>query len=100
MKKEYNPDIQTYLDKPTPEAVKAAAMVSRYAYWMANHASKEYFINAFGLDLGTHFWNKRAAFAEHSHSIYEADIKLWYEMTDNNRAKFMHYLLKAGYNRQ
>ena len=100
MKKEFNPNIETYTQSPSPEAVKAATMVSRYAYWMANHACLKYFINAFGYDLGNHFWHKRASFAERSQSLYEADLKLWYEMSDNNRARLMHYLLESGYDRQ
>ena len=95
----YNPTIQTYNDNPTPEAIKAATMVSRYCYWMCNQSSKQRFIDAFGTITGEHFWAKLVHKREHEGTI-AGDLGFWFEMSEGNRAKLMHYILKTGYRKQ
>ena len=93
---EYNPRITTHHDEPTAEAVKAASMVTRFMYWMMNESSEQNFINAFGLDLGTHLWHKVQGDRKNNGTFY-GDLHFWCELTTWNRNKFMHYLLKTGY---
>lgn len=95
----YNPTIQTYNDIPTPEAIKAATMVSRYCYWMCNQSSEQRFIDAFGKSLGWHFWHKLVHKRE-SKGTLAGDLGFWFEMSEGNRAKLMHYILKTGYKKQ
>lgn len=95
--KDYNPNIQTFNEKPTKEASKAAAMVSKYAYWMANESSHENFINAFGKVMGDHFWNKLMGLTETRGDRCSADLFLWYEMSPNYRSILMHYILRTKY---
>lgn len=95
----YNPTIQTYNDIPTPEAIKAATMVSRYCYWMCNQSSKQRFIDAFGAITGEHFWTKLVHKREHKGTL-AGDLGFWFEMSEGNRAKLMHYILKTGYRKQ
>lgn len=96
---EYNPTIQTYNETPHPEAVKAAAMVSRYCFWMSNQSSKQRIIDCFGPRLGEHFWNKLVHKRESEGSL-GGDLGFWFELSDGNREKLMHYILRTGYRRQ
>ena len=93
---EYNPSIQTYNEKPTPEAVKAATMVTRFMYWMMNDSCLEFFNNAFGPVLGSHLWSRVCNDRKEQGSFY-GDLHFWTTLTDWNREKLMHYILKTGY---
>lgn len=95
----YNPTIQTYNEDPNPEAIKAATMVSRYCFWMTNQSSKQRLIDAFGTVLGNHFWGKLNAKRENEGSL-AGDLGFWFELSDGNRQKLMHYILRTGYRRQ
>ncbi len=92
----YNPDIQTCNERPTPEAVKAATMVTRFMYWMMNDSSKEFFINAFGQDLGNSLWNRVCTDRGEKGSFY-GDLHFWTTLTNYNRERLMHYILRTGY---
>ena len=95
----YNPTIQTFNEKPTPEAVKASAMVSRYCFWMTNQSNKQRIIDCFGPTQGEHFWNKLVHKRESEGSL-AGDLGFWFELSDGNRDKLMHYILRTGYRRQ
>ena len=95
----YNPTIQTYNEQPSCEAIKAATMISRYCYWMCNQSSKQRIIDAFGPLQGEHFWNKLVHKREAEGSL-DGDLGFWFEMSEGNRAKLMHYILKTGYRKQ
>ena len=95
----YNPTIQTYNEQPSCEAIKAATMISRYCYWMCNQSSKQRFIDAFGTITGEHFWTKLVHKREHERTL-AGDLGFWFEMSEGNRAKLMHYILKTGYRKQ
>lgn len=95
----YNPTIQTYNEDPSPEAIKAATIVSRYCFWMTNQSSKQRLIDAFGTVIGNHFWSKLNAKRENEGSL-AGDLGFWFEMSDGNRNKLMHYILKTNYRRQ
>ena len=95
----YNPNIQTFNEEPTAEAVKAATMVTRYCYWMTNQSSKQRLIDAFGNNDGNHFWSKLNDLREKKGSL-AGDLGLWLELSDGNRQKLMHYILRTGYKRQ
>ncbi len=95
----YNPTIQTYNEQPSCEAIKAATMISRYCYWMCNQSSKQRFIDAFGTITGEHFWTKLVHKREREGTL-AGDLGFWFEMSEGNRAKLMHYILKTGYRKQ
>ena len=92
----YNPDIQTYLEDPTPEAVKAATYISRFCYWMTNWSSHENLINCFGQVLGDHFWSK-LVHKRNTEGTLAGDLGFWFEMSINNRQKLMHYIIRTNY---
>lgn len=92
----YNPDIVTHNESPTPEAVKAAAMVSRYCYWMTNQSSKQRLIDCFGNVLGEHFWTKLVN-KRNSEGTLAGDLGFWFELSIGNREKLMHYILRTKY---
>lgn len=83
-------------EQPTQEAIKAAEMVSRYMYWMANRVSRDKLIEIFGEILGEHYWAKLVAKRERVND-YMSDISLWFELDTINRQKLMNYLIKTGY---
>ena len=95
----YNPTIQTYMEQPSPEAVKAAIMIDRYMFWMTNQSNKQRLLDAFGQDLGNHFWNKLCAKREREGSL-AGDIGFWFELSSGNREKLMHYILRTNYRKQ
>ena len=95
MKTEINP-LNIRQEQPTEEAIKAAQMVSRYMYWMANRLNKESLIAIFGDILGEHYWSKIVYRRnEHGGNIY--DTNFWFELDNENRQKLMHYLIGTGY---
>lgn len=93
----FNPDIVTCNERPTQEAVKAAEMVSRYIYWMANRVSQKLLINAFGEMLGNHYWSKIVRNRENAGYQSMVDMLFWFELDTVNRQRLMHYLLRSGY---
>ena len=95
----YNPTIQTFNEKPSVEAIKAATMVSRYCYWMTNQSSKQRIIDCFGTVDGEHFWNELMYKREKEGSL-GGDLGFWMILSDGNRQKLMHYILRTGYTRQ
>lgn len=95
----YKPTIQTFNQKPTLEAVKAATMVSRYCYWMTNHSCEEYLIDCYGVVLGKHFWHKLISRRERMDTT-AADLGFWFELSNDNRAKLMNYIIKSKYKGQ
>ncbi len=95
----YNPNIVTHNEQPTCEAIKAAEMVSRYCFWMSNQSNKERLIACFGKILGEHFWGKLQHKRETEGSL-GGDLGFWFELSDGNRQKLMHYILRTGYKRQ
>lgn len=99
MVEEYKPTIQTYNENPTPEAIKAATMVSRYCFWMCNQSSKQRLIDCFGQLLGNHFWDKLVSKRNNEGSL-AGDLGFWFELSEGNRQKLMHYILRTGYKRQ
>ncbi len=96
MNKEFNPDVVTYNERPSQEAIKATTYINRYLYWMSNQSSQERFRNAFGKVLGDHFWNK-LMHNRTNYGTFGGDVYLWFEMTNNNRDILMHYIIKSGY---
>lgn len=95
----YNPTIQTFNENPSVEAIKAAEMVSRYCFWMTNWSNKQHLIDCFGEILGNHFWCKLVHKRETEGAI-GGDLGFWFELSDGNRQKLMHYILRTGYRRQ
>ena len=95
----YNPTIQTFNEEPHPEAVKAATMVNRYCFWMTNQSNKQRLIDAFGYNLGNHFWGKLNSKREQEGSL-AGDLGFWFELSEGNRQKLMHYILRTGYRQQ
>lgn len=95
----YNPTIQTFNETPSIEAIKAATMVSRYCFWMTNQSSKQRIIDCFGPVYGEHFWNKLVHKREIEGSL-GGDLSFWFDLSDGNREKLMHYILRTGYRRQ
>ena len=95
----YNPTIQTYTETPSPEAVKAATMVSRYCYWMCNQVSQQRLIDCFGQVLGNHFWDKLTR-KRNAEGTLAGDLGFWFELSINNREKLMHYLQRTKYRQQ
>lgn len=95
----YNPSIQTFNEKPTAEAVKAATMVSRYCFWMTNQSSQKRLIDCFGPVEGIHFWNKLVHKREAEGSL-GGDLGFWFELSVSNRERLMHYILKTKYRQQ
>ena len=95
----YNPTIQTFNETPSPEAIKAAEMVSRFCFWMSNQSNKQRLIDCFGENLGNHFWGKLNHKREVEGSV-GGDLGFWFELSDGNRHKLMHYILRTGSKRQ
>jgi hypothetical protein len=95
----YNPTIKTYNEQPSCEAIKAATMVSRYAYWMCNQTTKERFHDCFGKVLGEHLWSKLCDLRE-AQGTLAGDLGLWLELDSTNRQKLMHYILRTNYKQQ
>ena len=87
----------TYTEQPTQEAVKAAEMVNRYMFWMANQVNKKHLINAFGNILGSHYWDKIVRNRTNTNYQSSIDMMFWFELDNINRQKLMHYILKSGY---
>lgn len=95
----YDPNLQTYKETPSPEAIKAAVMISRYCFWMCNWSSLKNFQNCFGPNLGEHFWNKIVHKREVEGSL-GGDLGFWFELSINNREKLMHYIIRSNYRGQ
>lgn len=92
----YNPQIITSDEIPTPEDLKAVTMISRYLYWMTNQSQKEWLINALGNNLGEQMWNKLNHSRATNGSCY-GDMEFWFMMDNESRAKMIHYINKTGY---
>ena len=82
--------------QPSQEAIKAAEMINRYMYWMANRVSKDSLIEIFGEILGEHYWAKLVSRRQRIND-YLSDITFWFEMDTLNRQRLMDYLIKSGY---
>jgi len=95
----YNPNIQTFNERPCQEATKATSFVNKYLYWMTNKSNQEAFHNAFGKVMGDHFWEKLMGLRE-KEGTFGGDMCLWLEMTNINRDLLMNYIIKTGYKGQ
>ena len=95
----YNPTIQTFNENPSVEAIKAAEMINRYCFWMTNQSNKQRILDCFGPVQGEHFWWKLVHKREREGSL-GGDLGFWFELSEGNRQKLMHYILRTGYRRQ
>lgn len=93
----YPYDLKTFNENPTPEATKAAVMVSRLMYWLTNKSTKELWINAFGNVMGEHYFAKILALRDKNPKHICPDSGIWFELDNHGREKLMHYILKTGY---
>ena len=92
----YNPQIITSDELPTPEDLKAVTMINRYLYWMTNQSNAESLINALGKNFGEHMWTKLHQSRTINGSFY-GDMEFWFMMDNESRARMIHYINKTGY---
>ena len=96
----YNPTIQTFMESPTPEAEKATQMVNRYLYWITNQSNHQRLIDAFGESTGNHLWDKLVSGRNRCNDSFAGDMWFWFELSEGNRTKLMHYILRTEYKKQ
>lgn len=89
--------METNQSIPTQEAIKAAQMVSRYLYWMANQVNKERIHEIYPGIMGDHLWSKLVSQRNRVTDTLAADVMFWFELDNTNRYKLMQYIISSGY---